>query len=173
VTKERVQFARERIDGLWMEKVVAGIASPLAIENAARLDELLRLAALNPDTNSFDLLVILAANQIRESGALPDWLAHFAADVLSGKVKRPRKKAEDFEKTRRDFVFWRVSLEVAERYQLPLYTNNELSDKTTAAEIVGQASGCTVDVVVQAIKKSQRKFGGRMAGDVLPQDGRG
>jgi len=173
MTAGRVQFAKLLLRREWVQEAVVETKKGMTVDDARIMVESLRRNTSKPDANTFDLMVVVAANLIREGSPIPDWLSGFAADVLIGKVKRPRQRAEDPFKVSRDFGFWRTSLEVAKRYKLPLYTNNELSEKTTAAEIVSQAAGCKVDVVVQAIKKSRRKFGGKMPGEILPQDSSG
>lgn len=174
MTADRVQFAKQLLSRRWMDEAQIKTSTP-SVKYVNRLTELLRQASLNPDQNTFDMLTAIAAEFIRQGhgNVLPDWLANFAADVLSGKVKRPRKKGEDQLKIWRDFGYWRASFTVAKRYNLPLYTNNELYEGTTAAKIVSQAAGCKVDLIVQAIKKSQRRFGGKDPDDIFPQDSSG
>jgi hypothetical protein len=122
--------------------------------------ENLKRAALKPDTNEFDTLIILAAEGLYQGDALPDWLATFAADVLTGKRVRPtRRGADKYRNFERDYGLWRTALEVAKRFNLPLYTNNELSTKTTAAEVVGKAANLKVAIVTTAIKKFNRISG--------------
>ena len=118
-------------------------------------------AALNPDTNDFDVLVGLAADVLYKGEMfLPRWLAIFAADVLSGKRKRPTKKGADkYVNWERDFKLWRTTQAIAEVFNLSCYSNKELSEKTTAADIVAAAWGCKPDIVVNAYKKFTRMGG--------------
>lgn len=118
-----------------------------ALEQAARDPD-------TPDTNDFDTLVMLAAGLMRENGRLPDWLASFAADVLEGRRKRPTKRGADrYKNWLRDYSLWRAVSEVACKFELPKYANNELSSTPTAAGIVAEAAGLNVDVVITAYKK--------------------
>lgn len=119
-----------------------------------RLGDALEQAARDPDTNDFDVLVKLAARLMRENERLPDWLASFAADVLEGKRKRPTKRGADkYKNWERDYSLWRAVDIVACEFDLPRYTNNELSNKPTAAGIVAEAARLNVDVVITAYKK--------------------
>lgn len=114
----------------------------------------LKRSAKNPDTNEYDVLVVLAADRLRATGSMPEWLAEFAADVLEGKRKRPTKRGPDKNRNfARDYSLFRTTQEVAKSFNLPLYTNNELSTKTTAAAVVSEASGYKLDVVITSIKK--------------------
>lgn len=123
-------------------------------KQAARMDAAIEDAAKNPDTNDFDMLVGLAASLLREGERLPEFLAVFIADVLEGKRKRPTKRGSDkYANWIRDYELCRAVKAVANEYKLPYYTNNELSEKTTAAEIVTEASGHGVDVIVKAFGK--------------------
>lgn len=118
-----------------------------------RMGDALEQAALDPDTNDFDVLVMLAAGLMRENERLPDWLASFTADVLEGKRKRPTKRGADrYNNWQRDYSLWRAVDEVACKFELPKYTNNELSKKPTAAGIVAEAARLNVDVVITAYK---------------------
>lgn len=119
-----------------------------------RMGDALEQAARDPDTNDFDVLVMLAAGLMRENERLPDWLASFAADVLEGKRKRPTKRGADkYKNWQRDYSLWRAVDEVACKFDLPKYTNNELSNKPTAAGIVAEAARLNVDVVITAYKR--------------------
>jgi len=124
-----------------------------ALEQAARTPD-------NPDTNDFDGLVYLAADFLSRHERLPEWLETFAADVLSGKRKRPTKRGLDkYVNFERDYKLWRATDEVAKAFDLQHYSNNELSEQITAAQIVSLASGCTLDVVIKACKKRTRIWG--------------
>lgn len=122
--------------------------------HAKERGEALRRAAVDPDPLEFDVLTGIAADLLRKGELLPVWLAAFTADVLEGKRKRPTRRGPDKLKNwARDYSLWRAVGEVAERFNLPKYTNNELSEKTTAADIVSEASGCGLAVVTNACQK--------------------
>lgn len=117
----------------------------------------LEQAAQNPDNIDqidYDLLLIFASVCIREHESLPPWLAPFIADVLQGKCERPiNRGADKYKNYLRDSKFFRAVHAVAQKFDLPMYTNNNLSNKITAADIVSQAAGYKVDVVTNAYKK--------------------
>lgn len=121
----------------------------------------------NPDTNDFDAGVSVAATMLREGERLPDWLAVFAADVLQGKRTRPTKSGPDpYLNWLRDYKLARAVIEVSNRFRLPQYTKNELSNKITAAQIVSETAHLSLDVVHKAIQK----FGGQISRVTSPQD---
>lgn len=127
----------------------------------------LEQALKNPDTNDFDAGVIVAATMLREGVRLPGWLALFAADVLQGKRTRPTRRGPDpYLNWLRDYKLARAVIEVSNRFGLPQYTKNELSNKITAAQIVSETAHLSLDVVHKAIQK----FGGQISHVTLPQD---
>ncbi|MBI5461957.1 MAG: hypothetical protein HY941_07205 [Gammaproteobacteria bacterium] len=133
------------------------VSTPQQHENVAKA---LLTAATNPDTNDFDALVAVAAKLLRKNERLPPELATFAADVLEGKTKRPTKRGSDkYDNWERDYKYWMATQEVAKAFDLPHYSNNELSGKTTAAHIVSQAAGCKIHEVITAYKKFNRSMG--------------
>ena len=107
------------------------------------------------DPIGYDWLLLFASVCIRDHESLPPWLAPFIADVLQGKRKRPKENrgAGKYKNYVRDSKFLRAVHVVAQKFDVPKYSNNELSSKITAAEIVSLAAGCNVDVVVNAYKK--------------------
>ena len=110
------------------------------------------------DTTSFDMGVTLAADMLREDGELPEWLASFAADVLEGKRKRPNKHGPDKSAKRyRDLILAMAVTEVSSRFGVPKYTNNELSHKVTAAQIVAQTANLPLEIVHHAVKNFRGK----------------
>jgi len=160
---EALQFAKT----FWSEQVQAETENNILFKDVRAsypteadmelVGDALEQAARDPDTNDFDVLVMLAAGLMRENERLPDWLATFAADVLEGKRKRPTKRGADkYKNWQRDYSLWRAVDEVARKFDLPKYTNNELSDKPTAAGIVAKAAGLNVDVVITAYKAFSR-----------------
>lgn len=145
---EQVQAETE--NNILFQDVVASIPSEADLE---RMGDALEQAARDPDTNDFDVLVMIAAGLMRENERLPDWLASFAADVLEGKRKRPTKRGADkYKNWPRDYSLWRAVDEVASKFNLPKYTNNELSRKPTAADIVAEAARLKVGAVITAYK---------------------
>ena len=156
MTDDAVEFAKRFLSGPVLSDDVKEY-SPQEHENVANA---LPQAAINPDTNDFDALVMLAADGLSRNERLPEWLAAFAADVLSGKRKRPTKRGPDeYGNWERDYKLWRATQEVAKAFDLQHYSNNELSAQTTAAEIVCRAAGCNADVVITAYKKFTRIMG--------------
>jgi len=121
--------------------------------NLAHIGESLQQAAVDPDTNDYDVLVALAAEMQGQNP--PEWLSTFAADVLRGKRKRPTKRGADkYTNWPRDYRLWRASQEVHNQFNLPLYAEN--STAITAAEVVSKASGEGHVAVVNAIKRFNR-----------------
>ena len=113
---EQVQAETE--NNILFQDVVASIPSEADLE---RMGDALEQAARDPDTNDFDVLVMIAAGLMRENERLPDWLASFAADVLEGKRKRPTKRGADkYKNWPRDYSLWRAVDEVAKtRHEIP------------------------------------------------------
>lgn len=121
------------------------------------MDEAMEAAAKNPDTNDFDAITTVAVDLLREGERMPAWLAAFVADILEGNRKRPVKPGQDpYKHWERDYKLWQTTLAVSERFDLPAYTNNELSDKSTAADAVAAAAGVGADVVKNACKKMKK-----------------
>lgn len=109
------------------------------------------------DPDVHDAAVAMAATLLRGDERLPEWLASFSADVLDGNRKRPSRRGPNPNNNSiRDYRLSRAVAEVAHRYGLPRYSNNELSAKGTAAEIVANATSHGIDVVIKAVKR----FGG-------------
>jgi len=132
-----------------------------------RMANALKNALQNPDTNDFDVGVVIASAMLRDGQRLPDWLAVFAADVLEGKRNRPTKRGPDpYTNWQRDYCLALAVLEISSRFGVPEYTKNELSYKTTAAQIVAETTQQSLDVVHHAIKR----FGGDIKRQSSPQD---
>ena len=150
---EAVEFARQFLNSLVLQNDIKA-SPPQEHENVV---EALRLAAINPDTNDFDTLLVVAADLLYQGRMLPKWLADFTADVILGKKKRPTKRGPDiYVNWERDYKLWRATQEVAKKFNLPLYSSQGRSGSTTAAEIVSLAENCNVDVVITAYKKFTR-----------------
>jgi hypothetical protein len=153
--KDAVNFAKQ----FWSGPILSGDIpkKPLPDTDLMQLDQALQQAAISPDTNDYDVLTALAADSLRENERMPDWLAAFVADVLERKRKRPTRRGSDkYINWERDYKLWRATQEVAKAFGLQNYTNNELSSKITAAEIVSEAAGCSTDVVITAYKRHSR-----------------
>lgn len=147
--------------------IAEGIRLDCVSLSEEQLGNALMKALENPDTNDFDTGVNTAAAMLRDGVRLPGWLAAFAADVLQGKRTRPAKRGPDpYANWMRDYAIARAVLEVSARFGLPQYTNNELSNKITAAQIVSDTAELSLDVVHKAIQK----FGGQISQATLPQD---
>lgn len=156
MTDDAVEFAKRFLSGPVLYDDVKA-STPLGHEH---LGKALQHAVIAPDTNDFDVLIMLAIDGLSKNEPLPEWLAVFAADVLSGKRKRPTKRGPDkYDNWERDYKLWRATQEVAKTFDLQHYSNNELSAQTTAADIVCQAAGCSADVVITAYKKFSRIMG--------------
>lgn len=110
------------------------------------------------DAGDFDFLIQFIVTGLRKGNKIPHPdLALFVADVLEGKRARPSKKGPDERiNKKRDYKLARTVEDVAVRFTLQRYTNNELSNKITAAEIVSKAVGINLDVVITAYKKFKR-----------------
>lgn len=156
---EAVQFAKDFLSKPVLQNDVLAMQSQNERDdpNGERLYEAIENAAKNPDTNDFDVLVTLASSLLREGERLPEFLAKFTADVLEGKRKRPTKRGTDkYANWARDYALCRAVKEVAKKYELQHYSNNELSEGITAAGIVAKASGHGVDVIVKAFVKFKK-----------------
>jgi hypothetical protein len=157
---DQVRFARTLLERSLLRDDIRSATAATDLALAGHLLGKLKLAALEPDTNDFDTLINLAAQCLYEGEVLPGWLAAFAADVLTGKRVRPtRRGADKYRNYERDYCLWRAAQEVAQQFKLPLYSNNELSAKTTAAEVVGQAANLKAAIVTTAIKRFERASG--------------
>jgi len=104
---------------------------------------------------------MVAKEYICERQPIPfQWLADFVADVLDGTRQRPKQRGPDPTKIgpdkntnwTRKYKLWRTTQEVAKKFDLPLYTNNELSGKTTAADIVSEATDISIEIVKRVCK---------------------
>lgn len=114
----------------------------------------------NRETNQFDAYTHAAAEAIRKGQPLPHWLRDFASDVLTGVRTRPTRRGRNpgglFN---RDYMLWSVAEAIEVMFGMPLYGNNDLSDKRTAADVVAEAAGLNVEIVKDAIKKFLRQRG--------------
>jgi len=108
------------------------------------------------DAHDFDFLIQFIANGLRKGDKKPldPDLALFVADVLEGKRARPTKRGQDkYANRQRDYKLARSVDEIAKRFNLPRYTNNELSKKITAADVISQTTGLSKDIVITAYKR--------------------
>ena len=100
------------------------------------------------------MLVTLAASCLRNGERLPYSLRNLLLTFWKESRKRPTKRGSDkYANWTRDYALCRAVKEVAEKYELQHYSNNELSEGIAAAKIVAQASGHGVDVIVKAFAK--------------------
>jgi len=162
---EAITFAKEILGSeIWLKDVAASKARIEADNqteaHANYIFEEMKKAAEkeNPDTLEYDVLILTAVSYLRDpdSFMMPTYLQTFVADVLEGKRQRPTTRGRDkYANWRRDYSLMRAVAEVAKKYELPHYTNNELSGKITAADIVSHAAGVSVDVVITAFKKKK------------------
>jgi hypothetical protein len=110
------------------------------------------------ETNRFDAYTHAAADAIRKGQPLPDWLRDFAADVLIGALTRPKRRGRKPDDLfNRDFMLWSAAEAIEQMYAMPLYTNNELSDKRTVAHVIAEAAELPIEIVKVAIKKFLRQ----------------
>ena len=104
--------------------------------------------------SDFDLLSSLTTGLLRRAYELEPALSVFVSDVLEGKRTRPKvpgpKKNNNFE---RDYKFWKVAQLTAATCGIQLYTNNDAQAQLTAAEVVSEQAGVSLDVVKKAIRK--------------------
>lgn len=162
------RMVKEMLTGdVLLNDIAEGMRLDCVSLSEERLGNALMEALENPDTNDFDTGVNTAAAMLRDGVRLPSWLAAFVADVLQGKQTRPTKRGPDpYANWMRDYAVARAVLEVSSHFGLPQYTNNELSNKITAAQIVSETAHLSLDVVHKAIQK----FGGLVSRVTLPQD---
>ena len=161
MTEEMIEFAKLHFDrDLLREDVNKKLdAEP----NSLNMMDVIEKAALDinsSDTNDFDFLIYYTCTELYENRRLPEFLSKFAADVLSGKRKRPTKRGADkYVNWERNYKLWSTVKKVSETFSLPCYSTNELSDKTSAAEVVSSATGLKVDTVIKAFQKCKRNLG--------------
>lgn len=141
------------------------------IPDNSKIMGMLEKAARDPDYcdgYAFDRLTAMVGDILRRGGffydkdgkkvAMYDWLSSFAAEVLEGKRTRPSRRGPDrYRNFFRDLALASTVDAVAIKFDLPRYTNNELSNKPTAAEIVAEAAGLKVDVVIMVYKNLNKR----------------
>lgn len=153
-----LEFAKRFLSGNILKDDIQ--ASNPQEQDFLRIGNAQEAASKNPNAMEFDVLLSYAADALSRNERMPEWLATFAADILLGKRKRPSKRGpEENGNWERDYRLWRAIQEVAKAYDLQNYSNNELSKRTTAAEIVSRAAGCSHDVAIAAYKKFTRSVG--------------
>ncbi|MBM4207424.1 MAG: hypothetical protein FJ190_05195 [Gammaproteobacteria bacterium] len=153
LSTEPIMFACEFLGkNVMYDDAIANIKSQTNTE-LEHVGKALLAATENPDTNDFDVLITLIVACLRNGEFMPEEFRHFVADVLEGNRQRPTKRGADkYKNWERDYKLCRAVQEVAKTYDLPHYSNNEFSEKTTAATIVAEASGLKIDVVINAYK---------------------
>lgn len=114
----------------------------------------------NPTPNEHDRLCAYASGFLREHRRMPPYLDDYIADVLDGTRKRPTKRGPDpMHNYYRDFRLAYIVENLSHRYELPRYTNNELSAQSlTAAGVVSEVTGCKLGTVIKAIQKWEGRF---------------
>jgi hypothetical protein len=108
------------------------------------------------DRDNYERLCAEIADTLRSGKKLNPWGEQFVADALENKGtgKRPKgKPGPDKRKNQlRDYTLWRCTEEVAKRYGLGRYSKGSLT-KITASEIIAEATGYSVDIVIEAFRK--------------------
>lgn len=108
------------------------------------------------DLDTYERLCAALAYTLRNGKKLNPWEEQFVADALENKGtgKRPKgKSGPDKRKNQlRDYTLWRCAEEVAKRYGLGRYSKGSLT-KITASEIIAEAAGYSVDIVIEAFRK--------------------
>ncbi len=126
-------------------------------EELIHMTKALIKSTVDPSPVEYEVLTNLAADLLRQGEGLPQWLATFVADILQGVRKHPSKPGPSIKANfERDYKLCKISQRVAHAFNLPLYTNNELSEKMTAVDIVSQASGMKKSLIISACKKYYR-----------------
>lgn len=117
------------------------------------LDRVLELRDSGIPTD-FDLLTSLTTGLLRRAYELEPPLSVFVSDVLEGKRTRPKvtgpKKNNNFA---RDYKLWKAAQLTAIVCGRQLYTNNDAQVQLTAAEVISEQAGVSLDVVKKAIRK--------------------
>jgi hypothetical protein len=110
--------------------------------------------------DEFDFVIRFAVAHLKRQRGLSREVRHFVIEVLTERRTRPNTKSVGKQQNKeRDYRLWRTTKSIADRYGLPLYSTSEPHSGTTAAQIVADATGCSVDVVTTAYKKLSREFG--------------
>ncbi|MDA1136426.1 MAG: hypothetical protein O2916_09315 [Proteobacteria bacterium] len=122
-------------------------------EDAQFLYERLEMAAHDPDTNDYDALILTSALHLRDNHRLPAFLSTFVADVLEGKRQKPIKRGVDkYKNFERNGKIRHIIEILNKELGLPKYNNNELNNKTTAADIAVEISGLSLNTIINIIK---------------------
>jgi hypothetical protein len=109
------------------------------------------------DTNDFDFLVMIVAEQIREGGPVLHKFAEFAADVLEGKRSRPTKPGPDpYRDYGRNIKLFFVVEAVTQKFDIPRYAKGNTTNET-AVDAVSEAARCSVNTVTHALRAAPIK----------------
>jgi len=126
--------------------------SPIALNGETRNHELYNydikqdvgyyLAALAlTEIEFFDYCTMVCAANIFARATLPRPLEEFASHVLSGRIKRPKKRSRPRKK---DFLqksfLWSVTLDLIETFHLKMTRNDDGSAKVSACDAVAEAA---------------------------------
>jgi hypothetical protein len=133
------------------------MSAPPSLDTLTEMEEALKRAATNPDTNDFDTLTALIIDRREKGQSLPEWLADFATKVAIGEIKRPTKRGRSqFANFIRDYEIWRCVEEISRRFPLARYDSTGLSESPTAASIVADIRNLSVESVIAICKKRNR-----------------
>lgn len=108
----------------------------------------------DPDTRDYLVLTELVAVFIRRGEPIPAPFRAFAAGAITGKIAPRQRKGRPRSTLERDFALWAATEIVAEYYELPKYSNGNIT-RTTAADIVAEVAGVPINAVLHAIHKHQ------------------
>jgi hypothetical protein len=172
-TDERVKFAKEILEkDLMLEFFTKdpGISANEKMKMDNAIFEKARAFVEKDttlDTIDFDTLISLSAMLIRERKPLSNSFPEFIAGVLEGKIKRPISRGRcKYSNFKRDLELMLAVGQVNEKFNVPLYYNNDLlrnitedGTPTTAAGIVSIASKIKVDTVITAYKNYSKHWG--------------
>lgn len=128
------------------------------------------------DPTAFALAVAVCADTLRsDTPVLPGYLARFAADVLDGSRMRPKVRGHDpLKAPEQDFLITRAIDALVRELGVPRLTNNELSHKLTAAQLVAEQLGKSLDQIKGAYRREQarakKEHGGKVKAKTRPQD---
>lgn len=129
-------------------------------EVGARALEIAGNATYSPSPLEHDLLMLMAAECLREGVPIPKELAGYAADVLEGLRSPPARRGRpQGPGLLRDLKLLTACLELSQQHSLPLFSNNKLLKAVTAAEVVSMASGVSLEAVKQAIRRARSFLG--------------
>jgi len=163
MSPEDEKKARELIKEMWSRDLLQEDVKAFAESDLGQSLEVKRLFGValiqglnNPDAGMFDLGVTLAADLLRQGTPLPPELAAFVADVLEGDRKRPTKRGPDPNSHwKRDYELASIVVAISRKFGLPEYTNNDLSNKVTAVQLVADTLDISSNIVLHALRQHE------------------